>query len=249
VNLPLARQAFTKLLETDRKSVLALNNLAVISFQINAADAGLRHYTQAIQLNPDNRLLLDNIAEALERYPNKRDGFYTRLNGLFQKADKSMQTAMAQKNLYRWGAGWTAKDQLTRFQNELHDIETEMNGLQRVYSNHVANVDRLQALMDDYNFHYAAAMKPWPFPLDPTEEDPNEWYREHYNQKIEDLTPTLEAANVAVDDDKIEAAKLIDRLTTVHGAQFPGTQHIMQPGQDVTPPAVIAVRAAPAPQP
>ena len=76
----LSKQTFSKLAADDPGNLLALNNLAIISFDQKSPDAGLHFYLQALAVKPNNRLLLDNIASSLNSYPNKRDQTFQQLS-------------------------------------------------------------------------------------------------------------------------------------------------------------------------
>src|SRR5207253_1746088 len=72
-NLPLAKAYFLALATADPTSVLAENNLAVVCYQQKNPGEGVVHYTRGLQIMPDNRLLLDNIAEAVYAYTSDRN--------------------------------------------------------------------------------------------------------------------------------------------------------------------------------
>ena len=108
----LSKQTFSKLAADDPGNLLALNNLAIISFDQKSPDAGLHYYLQVLAVKPNNRLLLDNIASSLNSYPNKRDETFQQLTARFTKADSAMQLTMAPQGLYRWGSNWVDRKPL-----------------------------------------------------------------------------------------------------------------------------------------
>ncbi len=71
-DLPTARTYFQKLADVDSSTALAWNNLAVLSFQQKREAEALIDYTKALQVAPENRLILDNIAEALHDYTGSK---------------------------------------------------------------------------------------------------------------------------------------------------------------------------------
>ncbi len=72
-DLKSAETHFTMLAANDPSSVLAENNLAVILFQRGRQAESLNHYVRALQAKPDNRLLADNIQEAMNAYSGNMD--------------------------------------------------------------------------------------------------------------------------------------------------------------------------------
>ena len=67
-SLNASRLYFGKLAAADPSSPLAENNLAVICAEQRLFAEGLIHYTRALESGPGNRLLLDNIEEAMAAY-------------------------------------------------------------------------------------------------------------------------------------------------------------------------------------
>ena len=67
-NLAQAKTYFTTLAAADPTSLLAENNLAVIAAGQKQTGESFVHYGKALQIMPEHRLLLDNVAEALNAY-------------------------------------------------------------------------------------------------------------------------------------------------------------------------------------
>ena len=116
--IPLARTNFTALAAADSTSLLAENNLGVISFQQKQNGEGLSHYVKALQINSENRQVLDNIAEAMNTYlaagGDKNGLSYRSLMKVFDPAETKMEQVMAKLGLQRWGSTWVTKERANR---------------------------------------------------------------------------------------------------------------------------------------
>ncbi len=146
--LPLARTHFTALAAADPASLLAENNLAVISFQQKQNGEGLSHYAKALQINAYNRQVLDNIAEALNAYlaasGDKSGLSYRALLKLYEPAEAAMEQQMAKLGLQRWGSTWVTKDraaELAKYADSLKDRLTEIDAQYRQARDTLAALD------------------------------------------------------------------------------------------------------------
>jgi tetratricopeptide (TPR) repeat protein len=116
LNMPgVAKMHFTALAASDPGSVLAENNLGVVCFALKQPAEGIYHYGKALQIMPDNRLLLDNIVEALNAYQAGGDlkaETYKALVRGFEPAEKRMQERLAGVGMVRLGSTWVDKGAL-----------------------------------------------------------------------------------------------------------------------------------------
>lgn len=122
-----ARSFFATLAESDPSSLLAHNNLAVISWQQKLHAEALLHYARALQVSAQNRLLLDNIAEAVNTYPGDRNGApYKTLMRQYEPAETRAQADMAIKGLQRWGSTWVTREHFERLSKNRNTIQDHM---------------------------------------------------------------------------------------------------------------------------
>ena len=109
-SLQQAKTYFTQLSAADPTSVLAENNLAVIAYQQKQYGEEILDYNKALQIKSDNRLLLDNIAEAINSYSlDKGLSNYKALVKAFEFAEHAKETEMAKVDQLRWGSTWVTK--------------------------------------------------------------------------------------------------------------------------------------------
>ena len=147
-NLPQARTYFTSLAAADPGSLLAENNLAVISTGQKQVGEAFQHYVKALQIMPGHRLLLDNVAEALYAYTtaggDKTGAAYRALVKAYEPAETRLEETMGQSGQIRWGATWVGKDQrarLTKAQDALRDQIANLDSLYASIRRTLAGLD------------------------------------------------------------------------------------------------------------
>jgi hypothetical protein len=137
-NLPGSRNYFTALAAADPTSVLAENNLAVIFFMQKNPAGGLQHYAKALQIAPDSRVLLDNIAEALNAYlagrGDKNGMAYKSLAKQYEPAESRMEETLGKLGFVRWGSTWVTRDKHARLAQYQEDIRRQMGELDTQYA-------------------------------------------------------------------------------------------------------------------
>jgi tetratricopeptide (TPR) repeat protein len=145
-NLLQATIYFTALAAADPGSVLAENNLAVIAFQDKQQQMkGIMHYTKALQIAPDNRQLLDNIAEALHGFTDDRTvATYKALARQHEQAEARVAGAMKKDGWSRWGSTWVTEEQLALLMRRLTVIKDQMAALDAQYRSAKAMLANLE---------------------------------------------------------------------------------------------------------
>ncbi len=128
-----ASRAFAAAEKSNPKDIVALNDQAITNFRQRRQPAALVAYQKALHIDNGNRMLLDNIAAALEIYKkSKRTGLYRNLRASFTLADNRMKISMAKKGLYRFGSGWvdaktekTLEKRMTEYQSQKAALESQ----------------------------------------------------------------------------------------------------------------------------
>ncbi len=120
--VPQSKTYFTSLATADPTSVLAENNLAVIAGVQKSPVEGFTHYMRGLAIDPGNRLLIDNIQEAVNSYlsagGDKNNTVLKTLQRQLEPAEANLEREMARKEnggLQRFGASWMTQEQLNRF--------------------------------------------------------------------------------------------------------------------------------------
>lgn len=114
-----------------------LNNLAVILWRQNAQGGALNFYDQAMQAQPVNKFILDNVAEALGTMPeDMRKGQATqRVVRRFTEQDTILQKQLAPQGWYRWGSTWVDQKQLDELKAAEKEINDKVAKLDEEYKN------------------------------------------------------------------------------------------------------------------
>jgi Flp pilus assembly protein TadD len=133
---PPARAAFEQVAKIVPGHAPTENNLAIILWRQSLYTPAMNAYVQAMQASPANKIILDNVAEALNAIPdeNKDNPPVVKAAAMFADQDKTLQDAQAANGMVRWGATWVPSDQLGRLQTE-----------------ELQNQTQLATLADDYN--------------------------------------------------------------------------------------------------
>ncbi|HMD53280.1 MAG TPA: hypothetical protein VKJ65_01870, partial [Phycisphaerae bacterium] len=127
---------FNKVLKEDSQNVIALNDTAVTSFALSEdlQPRALVCYQKALDLASGNRMLLDNIAAALNDYQGDTTRYlYKDLLKSFNAADQQMQVIMSQQGLYRFGGTWVSAAQKDQLQSQALAYEQQKTSLQANY--------------------------------------------------------------------------------------------------------------------
>lgn len=156
--LPDARSFFTRLTESDTASVLGWNDLAVVCFQSKRETDGIAAYTRALQAASDNRLVLDNVTEAMRVYQgSKSSQAYNDLKRQYQQAEIAMEAKMATRGLYRFASTWVTKEQQDRAQAERNGIQAALTALEAQYNQAARRMDAIDVRIRSVQKMYDAA--------------------------------------------------------------------------------------------
>jgi tetratricopeptide (TPR) repeat protein len=269
-NLALARTYFTTLAAADPGSVLAENNLGVLSFQQKQLGEGLGHYTRALQAMPDHRLVLDNIAEALNTYldggGNKNTAAYRTLVRQFEpaelkkEAEMAKPTASAKAGWRRWGSTWVTPEQLSALEKYQQVVQDRMTQLDSQYKNAQqtlagmddqikkaqADCENAIAALEYYNNQITALTQRAMDTVWATSQ--RDQSQAAYDQALQRRT-ALETAKTqliaSVGQAREQAGKLKSAAGSGSVAQYTGVQKIIDLGEVENPPPPAAAPAIP----
>jgi len=255
--LPQARTYFTSLVTADPTSVLAENNLAIVSFQQKAQAEGLIHYGKALQIKPDNRLLLDNIAEALNSFTGDRNGTaYKALQRQFEQAEARLETTMAKQDLHRWGSSWVTQkqfEQLTQRQKTLQDQFSQLEVQHKAAAQQYAGLDA-QILQTQQDVEIAVAnislfnsqiITAQAHGLDPgiliASRDLAAADANRLGLQLQSLQQTKAQLQGTLQATELQAQQIKAQMNNTQVPQFTGVQRVMEMGEGDKPPAPLPV--------
>jgi Flp pilus assembly protein TadD len=106
-----ARKAFETVAQAFSEHAPTHNNLAVILFQTHAVMPAMLEYDKAMLADPQNRQILDNVAEALHALPASaaNNPLAKKVKAEFDEQDAGLQTKMAAQGLKRSGSQWVSQ--------------------------------------------------------------------------------------------------------------------------------------------
>jgi len=120
-----ARKAFEEVNRQLQQHAPTLNNLAVIGARQNQHGPALTIYDQAMQAQPVNKFILDNVADELGTMPEeaRKGKAVERVIRRFTEQDLILQQQLGPQGWFRWGSTWVNQKQL----DELKVAEKEVN--------------------------------------------------------------------------------------------------------------------------
>ena len=127
-----ARKAFEASAQISGNHGPTFNNIAVIMWGLKQYPGAVNFYGQAMNAAPGQRVILDNVAEALHELPKaQRDNAATKKVVLmFNAQDMTLQTKMKKRGLIRWGSTWVPEKDVKRLEAEEDRIEDRLAALE-----------------------------------------------------------------------------------------------------------------------
>jgi len=260
-----AKDYFQKLAEVDPGDVLAQNNLAIVAYIQHRQPEGLLDYKKALDAAPANRLLLDNITEALGDYHGAKDvPAYTDLVRAFVQADARMADQMAQRGLYRFGSTWVTQEQKDRLLSGVLRLQQKMADLDAAYRQALAALQTLDQQGRQTAANYDAEMSDVSTMdvlilqeqsqgfvdvlligrRDAILADISRLYR-----RMQEIDAQKTTTQTALKQMRIEADRLKTQLAAIQISPLTGVQRIMEIGDVESPPPPAAVRMGPRAEP
>ncbi|MGA2499174.1 MAG: hypothetical protein ABSH20_15655 [Tepidisphaeraceae bacterium] len=129
-----------------------LNNLAVIMAKQKQALGALALYDMAMVASPQNRMVLDNTAEALHAVSDREKTALTfkRASKRFEEQDLEMQKIMKEKGLSRWGSTWVDADKMAEIKAAEEKIKAKLEALKTEYDR---VVDRIKEIDNQFDIN------------------------------------------------------------------------------------------------
>lgn len=129
---PIARKGFETVAAAIPNHAPSLNNVALILYRQKQFGGALTIYLQALTAAQGNRVVLDNVAEALAALPESehKSPQAQKLGQAFVAEDLLVQQDMKAKGLYRWGASWVDKETFDKLQAAEKEVKKRLESLQ-----------------------------------------------------------------------------------------------------------------------
>lgn len=144
--LGLAKKTFERVKELTPDHAPTLNNLAVIAWQQKQVPYALSLYDQAMLASPRNRLILDNVAEALGAIGDgeRQTAVGKRVLKRFQDQDVELGKQLEQEGLKRWFGQYINKEQ----QAEVKRVQAKLSLLAEDYQKTRQRVTDIDSQLD-----------------------------------------------------------------------------------------------------
>jgi tetratricopeptide (TPR) repeat protein len=128
-----ARKAFESVNAQIADHAPTLNNLGAIAYRQNQFGAALNFYDQAMAAAPLDRVIIDNVAEAMNALKDdqRRVPIVGRVAKHYAEQEDALAAQLARQNLFRWGATWVDRKQFDQLQAEEKRIEERVRQLEQ----------------------------------------------------------------------------------------------------------------------
>jgi Flp pilus assembly protein TadD len=141
-----ARKEFEAVNARLERHAPTLNNLGVILYRLNAQNAALNYFDQAMEAEPVNRFILDNVAEALGAIPpdeQRKNNLVARVVRRFAEQDLVLQQQLAQLGLYRWGGQWVNQKVLDELKAAERQVRERLQAIQMEFDQATARMAQI----------------------------------------------------------------------------------------------------------
>jgi len=144
---PAARKAFEAVNAQIADHAPTLNNLAVVSLKQNQVGPALNFFDQAMIAMPADRVIVDNVAEALNalKEDSRRLAIARKVEKRFGEQDTVLSNRLQKEGLFRWGATFVEKkqfDQLVAAEKAIKDKIDQMKSDFDAMSARINVIDR-----------------------------------------------------------------------------------------------------------
>ncbi len=148
-----ARKSFEAVIAQLKDHGATLNNLAIVLWRQNQHSSAMNAYVQAMQASPQERRILNNVAEALNALPQNLKGTAVaqKAQKIFTDQDAQLQIQMAKQGLYRWGSTWLDKVQIERLTAIEKEIQKKLDVLSENYDDTKKKLGRVEDDIADNN--------------------------------------------------------------------------------------------------
>jgi tetratricopeptide (TPR) repeat protein len=149
--IPAARKAFEATAAVVPNHAPTLNDLAIVLWRQKQYAAAMMDFDGAILATPVDRLLLDNVAAALQNLPPEfqKNQIALKLVKHFTEQDQQLSQIMAQQGMRRYGAIWVSEKDLARWKAEEQAIADKLDGLASDFDRSRQHIDQLTQTISD----------------------------------------------------------------------------------------------------
>ena len=141
-----ARKAFEEVNRQLEQHAPTLNNLAVIGARQNQHGPALTLYDQAMQAQPVNKFILDNVADELGTMPEdaRKGKAVERVIRRFTEQDLVLQQQLSPQGWFRWGATWVNQQQLDALKAAEKEVNAQLATLEAEFESNKQRVSDIE---------------------------------------------------------------------------------------------------------
>jgi Flp pilus assembly protein TadD len=140
-----ARKAFETVNSVIPSHAPTANNLGVLLYRANQQVGALNYFDQAMQAQPVNKFILNNVCEALGVLPEeqRKNPAVAKVARRFAEQDLILQQQMQQQGLYRWGGQWVDQKRLDELKAAERQAREKLEAMQAEFDQTKARIAQI----------------------------------------------------------------------------------------------------------
>jgi hypothetical protein len=167
--IPPARQSFEATAAIIPNHPPTLNNLAIVLWRQHQYIQALQNFDGAMLASPVDKMILDNVAVALQTLPVdlQKSPVTQKVLGHFNEQDQKLAERMSHDGMHRFGSLWVSDHDLDQLKAQEKQIQDKLDALAGEFDRSRARMDQLsQNMADDQS--EMARIEASSFAIDPT---------------------------------------------------------------------------------
>lgn len=149
--LPAARKAFDATAAIIPNHPPTLNNLGVVQWRQHQYIPGLQNFDAAMLAAPVDKVILDNVAVALQTLPVElqKSQVTARVIRHFNEQDQKLAEQMAHEGMHRFGSLWVSDHDMEQIKQQEKEIQNKLDLMAGDFDRAKAHVDQLNTDISD----------------------------------------------------------------------------------------------------
>jgi len=149
--IPAARKAFetTSILVPNHSPTL--NDLAIVLWRQRQYAAALNNFDEAMLATPVDKLILDNVAVALQTLPPEfqKNAITLKVIRHFNEQDQQLAELMAQQGMRRYGSLWVSEKDMAQMKRQEKEIQDKLDQMAADFDRSRQKIDQLGQTISD----------------------------------------------------------------------------------------------------
>jgi Tfp pilus assembly protein PilF len=149
--VPAARKAFETVVPIVPNHAPTLNNLAVVLWRQHQYLPAIGNFDQAMLSAPVDKLILDNVAVAIQTLPPElaKNAITQKMLRHFNEQDQQLAESMSRQGMRRYGSVWVSEKDIERIKQEEKQTQDKLDQLAGDFDRSRQKIDQLAQTISD----------------------------------------------------------------------------------------------------